>query len=74
MIDCISGTKKYLLKENDSNKAKKHFFRLWVLAKIFNFLWYLGLFWLIFIKIEVVSLVFDNYNDMIWQTGVNWIN
>ncbi|XP_063926565.1 fatty acyl-CoA reductase 1-like [Zophobas morio] len=71
MIDCISGTKKYLLKENDSNKAKKHFFRLWVLAKIFNFLWYLGLFWLIFIKIEVVSLVFDNYNDVIWQTGVN---
>ena len=66
MFDCAVGTKKYLLKESDDiNKAKKHFWRMWVLAKIVNFLWYLGLFWLVFIKTGIVSLVFDVYNDVI---------
>ena len=59
IFNCFVGGKKYLLKESDDvNKAKKHLLKMWVLAKIVNFLWYLGLFWLVFFKIGVADFVF----------------
>ncbi|XP_063926597.1 fatty acyl-CoA reductase 1-like [Zophobas morio] len=66
LLNCSVGLKKYLLKEsNDADKAKKNMLKMWVLAQFVNFLWYLGLFWLVFIRIGIVSVVFDMYNDII---------
>ncbi|XP_063926620.1 fatty acyl-CoA reductase 1-like isoform X2 [Zophobas morio] len=66
MCNYVAGAKKYLLKESgDVDKAKKNMLKMRVLAQIVNFLWYLGLFWFIFSKSGIVSLVFDMYNDVI---------
>ncbi|KAJ3639230.1 hypothetical protein Zmor_003910 [Zophobas morio] len=59
IFNCLVGGKKYLLKKvGDVDKAKKHLLKMWVLAKIVNFLWYLGLFWLYFLKWGVGDFVF----------------
>lgn len=52
------GSRRYLLKESDDTieQAKKHSNRMYWASWLFTVIWYFGLIWLIFFKIEVMSL------------------
>lgn len=38
---------------------------MWYLYIICNVLWYVGLFWLVFVKLDVLGLLYGKINDTI---------
>lgn len=57
------GARKYLLNEGeDLTDAKKHSQRMLIISRVFNIVWYLGLFWLIFVKIDIFSVLLSMLN------------
>ncbi|XP_050301950.1 putative fatty acyl-CoA reductase CG5065 [Anthonomus grandis grandis] len=55
--NALMGTRRYLLKEDDSTmeQAKVHSKRMYVLYILFNGLWYLGMFYLIFFQLDLLG-------------------
>ncbi|CAH1382544.1 unnamed protein product [Tenebrio molitor] len=62
-LSATLGGRRYLLKEGDDtlDRAKTHSSRMWVASKLCNFLWDLALFWFIFVKIDIISVMTNMY-------------
>lgn len=60
------GGRKYLLKEDDSTLegARRHAYKMWWLHKVFGFLWYLGVFYIVFFQIDLIAIILKKYRDM----------
>ncbi|XP_044261531.1 putative fatty acyl-CoA reductase CG5065 [Tribolium madens] len=64
-VKATMGGRRYLLKEDDDSleQAKKHSRRMWILSRLFTVVWYLALVWLIFVKIDIISVIFNKYRE-----------
>lgn len=64
-VKATFGGRRYLLKENDDSleAAKVHSRRMWILSVVFSFGWYLLLGWFVFVKLDIVSVIFDKYRE-----------
>ncbi|RZC42435.1 NAD binding 4, Sterile and/or Epimerase domain containing protein [Asbolus verrucosus] len=61
------GARKYLLNESDESLegAKRHYRRMWAVAQVFNVVWYLALLWIVFVKVDVLSILDGKRRDFL---------